>query len=208
MSPKCIIIGGGEKPVNTIPPKISITGLAAIGITLNTDDGTWINGVDTYGYQWLIDPSTPTGGFSNSMVATSGGWHRSRVTATNEEGAGDPADSSNKIYIPFPDPTPNNFGFFAGTSAFRSGGFLIVRLNLNAGATGSVDCNLFNTNSLGGRGHMIGGCSNNGIAPIVDAAFLINPADLTESPFISGDFWLNGTRFGLPGQIQGGFNGA
>lgn len=219
MAPKFLFFPSGDVPENIIPPFISLSGLAAIGSTITTDDGTWTNSPTSYDYEWFIEPSTITGGNSNTLITTSAGWHRSRVTATNSEGSSLPEPSSNRIYIPAPDPVPNNTSWFGGFTEFGirtteviepPAGDLLFRFSLagTAPRSGSISGNIYNTTSGGARGHLIGSISGTGSGSFVEARYTIDFSALTESPFISGDLWLNGSNASGSGQVQTSFNGA
>lgn len=91
----------GGAPVNTVPPVLS--GAAAVGSTLTTDDGTWTD-ADTFTYQWEISADgmsgwTPIGGeTANTYLVDSGDlteFLRCVVTAHN--GDGDTDEPSNVL---------------------------------------------------------------------------------------------------------------
>ncbi|MBB4860385.1 lysophospholipase L1-like esterase [Novosphingobium chloroacetimidivorans] len=84
-------------PVNSVAPVV--TGTAAVGSTLTTNNGTW-SGNPTYTYQWRVDGVNITGATASTYVvqaSDAGKAITSRVTATNAGGSA-PA-ISNEIAI-------------------------------------------------------------------------------------------------------------
>lgn len=75
-------------PENTVLPAIS--GTASPGQTLTCSTGTWLNGVDSYAYQWLADDVEIDGETTNELLLTDdelGAVITCSVTATNGAGA-------------------------------------------------------------------------------------------------------------------------
>ncbi|TIN09787.1 LamG-like jellyroll fold domain-containing protein [Mesorhizobium sp.] len=91
--------GGGASappvvaPENTVLPVVS--GNAVVGSTLTATTGTWLNGVDSFAYQWKAD-GTNVGSNQNTYVPVSGDVGKVitvEVTASNAGGS-TPASSS------------------------------------------------------------------------------------------------------------------
>ncbi len=83
----------GSPPINTSRP--SLSGTAAVGQVMTTDDGIW-TGLPTYTYQWrscdsgggnCSDISGATGATYTLQVSDAGGTVRAVVTATNVDGS-------------------------------------------------------------------------------------------------------------------------
>jgi hypothetical protein len=76
-------------PVNTVAPLA--TGMAQVGNTLSTTDGTWLNTPDSYAYQWQRDGTNISGATASTHVlvtADVGTTVSCVVTATNLGGSG------------------------------------------------------------------------------------------------------------------------
>ncbi|TJU81348.1 MAG: hypothetical protein E5Y15_21180 [Mesorhizobium sp.] len=100
--------GGGASaspaiaPENTVPPAIS--GNAYVGSTLTATTGTWLNGVDTFAYQWKADGAN-VGSNQNTYVPVSGDVGKVitvEVTATNAGGSTPASSAATSAVIAVP----------------------------------------------------------------------------------------------------------
>lgn len=100
--------GGGASappvvaPENTVLPAIS--GNAYVGSTLTASTGTWLNGVDSYSYQWKADGAN-VGSNQNTYVPVSGDVGKVitvEVTATNAGGSTPASSSATSAVIAVP----------------------------------------------------------------------------------------------------------
>ncbi|RWB27548.1 MAG: hypothetical protein EOQ42_12185 [Mesorhizobium sp.] len=89
-------------PENTVLPAIS--GNAHVGSTLTASTGTWLNGVDTFAYQWKAD-GTNVGSNQNTYVPVSGDVGKVItvvVTATNAGGSTPASSGATSAVIAVP----------------------------------------------------------------------------------------------------------
>ncbi|TIN36860.1 MAG: hypothetical protein E5Y10_22290 [Mesorhizobium sp.] len=89
-------------PENTVLPAIS--GNAFVGSTLTATTGTWLNGVDTFAYQWKAD-GTNVGLNQNTYVPVSGDLGKVItvvVTATNAGGSTPAGSTATSAVIAVP----------------------------------------------------------------------------------------------------------
>ena len=120
-------------PVDSTAP--SVAGTAAVGSTLNCNDGTW-SGSPTYAVSWQRDGTNIAGATAQSyVVASADAGHvlTCAVTATNSAGSTS-ARSSNSLLIPVP-AAPSLSGLAMNPSPVRTSGTASVSLSAPANVT-------------------------------------------------------------------------
>lgn len=87
-------------PANTVAPVIS--GIRVVGQTLTSTTGTWTNTPTSYAYQWTRDGVAIAGATASTyipVIGDVGTTLHSTVVATNADGSGTAATSSNGLVV-------------------------------------------------------------------------------------------------------------